>query len=116
MLIKKLLLSTTIILPLAFASAAYAVTVPSDYAKDVRDGSSQLQSDQNAQAQASNVNDAEKVEGQIDDGQVQVDQTIGSQESTMDDAQSGESHDGASSGMMNGSDSPDTVKDSMRKN
>lgn len=94
---KKLLLIAGVAAPLALSGAVYAATVPSDFAKDVNAGQSQLSSDQNAKTQANEVKDGESVEAQVDDGQVQVDETVGQQENNMDDNQSGEaSHSEAS--------------------
>ncbi|GAC1387638.1 MAG: hypothetical protein NVS1B7_0250 [Candidatus Saccharimonadales bacterium] len=93
MRIKRLLLILTMVAPLVVGSAAYAVMVPSDFAQDVKDGTAQLQNDTKAQAQADNLKADEKVEGQVDDGQVDVNETVGDQEGNMDNAQSGESHD-----------------------
>jgi hypothetical protein len=101
MTLRKTLLTVAVIAPLAVAGVAYAstTTVPSDYSQDVTAGQNQLNADTNAKTQANEAKGSEAVEGQIDDGQVQVDETVGDQESNMGDNQSGEtSHDQADSG------------------
>ena len=110
MKIKKILLIAGIAAPLAFAGVAYAVTVPSDFAQDVTAGQNQLNGDQSAKTQANEVKDGENVEGQVDDGQVQVDETVGQQEGNMGDneggeAAHGEANSGSSESSTNGSNS-----------
>ena len=93
MYIRKSLVTLSIVAPLVFAGVAYAVTVPSDYAQDVKDGTNQVKNDTGAQSQANEVKGDESIEGQVDDGQVQVNETVGDQENNMNDSQQGESHD-----------------------
>ena len=93
MKVKRLLLTLGAMAPLAFVGIAHAVTVPSDYAQDVKDGNSQVSSDPTAKSQQNEVNDDENTEGQVDDGDVQVDETVGDQENDMDDSQTGEAKD-----------------------
>ena len=93
MKLNKLVVALIVMAPLAFASAAYAVTVPSDYAQDVQDGNRQVTADKTAKAQQNEVKDGENTEGQVDDGQVDVNETVGEQEGSMDDSQHGESSD-----------------------
>lgn len=109
--LKRILVASAAMAPLALASAAYAVTVPSDYAQDVKDGNSQVSSDPTAKAQQTEVKDGEKVEGQVDEGDVQVDETVGDQENSMDGAQSGET-----SGSTDKNDSASSTQDSGTEN
>ncbi len=95
--LRKLLVASAALAPLAFASAAHAMTVPSDYAQDVKDGNSQISSDPTAKTQQNEVKDGENVEGQVDDSDVQVDETVGDQEDNMDDSQQGEAKDSTDS-------------------
>ncbi len=80
--LKRIFVALAAIAPLAFASAAYAVTVPSDYAKDVKDGNSQVSSDPAAKTQQNEVKDGENVEGDVDNDQVEVDEQVEPQEAT----------------------------------
>ncbi len=90
---KKLIVTLSLAVPLAMSGMAYAATVPSDFARDVTEGTNQLNSDPLAKTQANAVNDGEHAEGQIDDGQVEVNETVGDQEGNMDSGQQGESSD-----------------------
>ncbi len=91
--LKRILVTIAAMTPLAFASVAYAVSVPSDYAQDVQDGNSLVSSDPTAKSQQNEVKDGENTEGQVDDGDVQIDETISDQENDMDDSQQGEAND-----------------------
>lgn len=113
---KRILLALGVIASLNFAGVVYAeATVPSDYNQDVTAGQNQLASDQNAQIQAKEVKDGENLEGQVDDGQVQVDEEVGQQEGEMGASVSGETtHGEAQSGSeeqsINGSDAAGTTQ------
>lgn len=73
------------------AGAVFAISVPSDYSRDVADGQTEAQAHADIAAYEKEVKDSESIQGQVDNGQVQVDQTVGPQESQMDDGTSGAS-------------------------
>ncbi len=104
----KYLATLGVIAPIALAGIVYAATVPSDYARDVEQGNVEVKSDPNAASQANEIKDAENVEGNIDDGQVQVEEIVGDQEGSMGDNQSGE-QSGSQSGQDSGGDTSSGV-------
>ncbi|GAC1502819.1 MAG: hypothetical protein NVS1B10_07690 [Candidatus Saccharimonadales bacterium] len=54
MILKKIFITFSIVSPLVLGGVAAAATIPSDFAQDVKDGTSQLNNDPAAKAQADN--------------------------------------------------------------
>lgn len=83
--------ASAVLITVVSASAAFAVTVPSDYARDISDGQAEAQAHPDVAAYEKEVTDNEdNSQAQVDDGQVKTDQTVGTQEGQMDDKDSGE--------------------------
>jgi hypothetical protein len=91
----KYLVTLGAITPLVMAGVVYAATTPSAYATDVQNGQAQIKSDSEASSKANEVKDGENVEGQVDDGQVEVQEQVEPQEAT-EPAESGDSAKGQS--------------------
>ena len=91
--VKKVLISVSIFAPLAFSSVAYAHTVPSDFARDVKAGLAQQNGDPTTKAVADEINSDEDTTGRIDDGETNVEDTTINQEDNMSDPQTGEVSD-----------------------
>ncbi len=101
---------TSVVLTLAGVGTALAATttstVESDYSQAVTEGQAQIHNDPAAAANQNEVKDGERVEGDVDNGQVEVQEQVDPQEKT-EQVESTDAQNGGDSSKVNsgGSDS-----------
>ncbi len=86
----KASLQTILISSALISGSALAVgSVQSDYANDINSGQNSLKTDSAGSTNANEVKSAENVEGDVDNGQVEVQEQVDASEATDNDSTSG---------------------------